>query len=231
MKHYTRHSGTTLTELLISIGILPLIFIPIMLISVQGSMVYRRYTGGIGPDQSLELALHYMEGEVRRARTVTVDGTNTLMQLTLPSTDTSGLNALTLDSGTQLLGLSNDTQHQVRYFLGTKQPVSGQPTQWTAVPSSSGDTLFRAIVTDSTSMSQSFSNAPIIVSGIINPPKIPDPSNPGSEITTQLFSYVSASSPPLMKITLTKPVSETTRAATVTVDHTLWTEFCVRNSQ
>lgn len=216
-----QYAGITLVETLLVAVLTPLLLIPVFQISLQTSRIFSTTYALTGPELSMNLALRRMEGETRRAVSYSIDADKgTWLQITLPTREAQGPNA-GLNAISASTGLSADIANQIRYFLGVKS------SDGRAVPSATGNTIFRATVSANTPANQSFalSAVQVIAEGVEATPQAPDSAAP-----TVIFSDDSSASPPLIRITLSSPIDQITPRGKVKVHRALWTQFCVRNA-
>ncbi|MHB9130066.1 MAG: PilW family protein [Armatimonadota bacterium] len=237
-------SGVTLIEMLIVVGVIAMVVTVVITLSLQASRVYARTSKHIEPQESQMLALQRIQRDIRESMSVTTVSNATWMVIHKPVKGSDGKFVLVRNPTTGRLGLSLDPNALV-YFLGTRQyPDPVDHSHWNAVPDTSGDTLFKADITTQNS-SGAFPDARVIIDGILPTPMIPDPKHPGKEIPTSLFVYwpIPDNGTPndptddptvyntMIKITLTKKLEISTPSGRRTENHTLTSQFALRNLQ
>ncbi|HEY3416919.1 MAG TPA: hypothetical protein VGM23_08555 [Armatimonadota bacterium] len=235
MKNRTTY-GFTLVEVLISVTFIAIMLAAIIGLSINANRLYLRTSGHIEPQSSQMLALKRMERDLREGMFLLTTSSSTWVQVTLPALDNGGHYRIVQNATTGRLGLTPGIT--VRYFLGTIQyPNPNDKSHWIAVPNVTGNVLFRADVS-TVNTAGNYPNARVIIDGILSVPIIPDLTNQTGGTATSIFAYWPANtdgSPTvntkLIKITLTKPANEYTNTGKQTVNHTLWTQFCLRNLQ
>jgi len=223
--------GLTLPEVLVVVSMLSLVMLTIIMVLVQTGRIYRNTVGQSTPQVTQELALKRLKKEISQAVALNINVSSaTQLQIAIPEKESDGYNQI-VQGSTGKIGLQ--TGHLVTYFLGVKQPTPGNPTAWTAVPSDTGDTLFR--VTDLAPEQANNTNADIMIEGIAGTPKITDFA--GNEKTTSLFTYgptdhagVLVTDPNLVVITFSTPVTvNTPQGHYKQVYHASSTQIYMRN--
>jgi len=161
-------AGVTLLELVMAAFIIALSFFVIVNISIKASKLYARTSVHIEPQASAMIAFKRMEREIRQAMVIstTTPSPSTWVEITLPEKDAQGLNQLSVDATGRLILMPGQT---VSYFLGRKLWLQDAThTLWSARPSATGTTLFRA-ESSYNFWANSFSHARIVIDNIVNP--------------------------------------------------------------
>ncbi|MHB9025137.1 MAG: PulJ/GspJ family protein [Armatimonadota bacterium] len=227
--------GVTLIEVLISVSFIAIMLAAIISLSVNANRLYLRTSGHIEPQASQMIALKRIERDLREGMFLLTTSSSTWVQVTLPALDDDGHHRIVQNSETGRLGLTPGVT--VRYFLGTVQYTDSSKQHWLAIPSETGNILFRADASTVNGLGQ-YPDARVIIDSILSTPIIPNPVDPTQGTPTSIFTYWPANtdgSPTintkLIKITLTKTAVEYLNTGKRTVNHTLWTQFCLRNLQ
>ncbi|HEX2951905.1 MAG TPA: type II secretion system protein [Armatimonadota bacterium] len=235
-------SGMTLVELIIVISTLSLVLVAIFSMTIQFSRMYNKSSNRIEPQASLMLALKQLERDLHAAMGVSTLSNGTWLQLEMPKRDaTTNLNVLTETTSPQgLLTLQSD--HYVSYFLGRRLFASElNHDEWTAVPDPNGDTIFRIespqpISPQDSAAVTGFAKAPVIAEHVLAVPVEQDLTQPTVENATTIFRYgpddTGAPIDPndrLVKVTFTVPIKVNDGHGWQTVNHTLQTQFNLRN--
>lgn len=238
----TTWRGVTLPEMLISLVIIGITGFMVIAIAIQNNRLYARTSVRIEPQASAMLAFKRMEREIRQAMLISTatPSPSTWIQIQLPKKDADGLNELGVDNQGRIALIPGD---YVSYFLGKKlsQP-DPHKNKWVAQPSVAGTTLFRTKSTYN-EVSDTFTDAQIVVDGIVNPADIslkdePDITKEALGNTLFVFTPYDDNGTP-EDFTDDKPRADT-NLITITVIvkaklqgrpvyHPLWTQFCLRN--
>lgn len=231
-----RVRGVTLTEVLVVVAVTAMVLTVVIAISLQGMRMYAATSTHIQPQEAQMIALQRLEREMREAMVIDLNSTANAVEIIRPAKDANGLNLFT--DGLLVSG------KRICFFLGNKVSQGGS---WLAVPSATGDTLFRIESTATNfplGAAYSSTQARVIIEGILSTPMIDDPDHEGQMIPTDLFTYAPIddndtpdnpdddlllTNTSLVRITLTVPVAHHGPAGIVTEHHTLSTQFCIRN--
>lgn len=202
-------------EVLTSIAIVTVMTGAVIGLISAGAHIYAKTFAHIGPSTDQTLAMTMMQRDLREA-TQLAKSTATWITLIPPTKDSAKLNISTPNGTTGQLQLQQDTAHPIQYFLGA---ATGTPT-----PSTTGNTLYRAV---GSPVGGAFPGATVVINGISSTPSVPNPTNPSQQITTTIFAQ--GSDPRLLVVTFSVPVVETTRAKRTVVNHSIATQFYLRN--
>lgn len=192
-----RSRGLTLVEVLMVIAVISVVMITLLLMIMQNNKLYMRTAVHLDPQASQMIALKRMERELREAMQVlNSPEPATWIHIILPIKDQNGFNVLSYDAATGELGLTLNTTDttkpmnpNISYFLGNKvSAVAGKTNTYVAEASTTGTCIFRATSMPSVD-SDIFPEAQLIAEGVLNPPLLPDPNNPGKIITGNMFDY------------------------------------------
>lgn len=244
------HRGITLTEVLVVMAVIGLISAAVTTLSMQSMKIYARTSEHIEPEASLELAFKRMGSIVREAMFIRIGSSATAMEVALPLKGNDGkiaTNSVLIDTTRGMHALVRAEGMHICFFLGRRSATN--PT--IAVPDPiNGNILFMIttgsktttgtdIINDSGSLESSYSNAQAIITGISSSPSVPDPQNPGNALPTTIFAYTTVGSDTsafhkglnaqLLRITLTVPIPRGPSGGEAIRDHTLSTQFCLRN--
>ncbi|MHB9025541.1 MAG: PulJ/GspJ family protein [Armatimonadota bacterium] len=241
-----RKAGFTLIELIMVIAVVSMLLGAIVMTSLQLDLMYRRTSVHTSPEDQMNLAFWILGTDFRHGIHLnTTASPTTWLQIVLPLKDANGFNVLAYDEELQKITVQENPT-PVNYFLGTY--VSGDPrtgcTASISLPGlddqiTTGNALFKAT---GSPVNNQFTNAVELIGPEIgqNPqedpnnnnlkiyPMVPDPNNPGQEIATNIFAI--SSDQKLVTITLTVQVIEPSLSGKRTVNHTLSTQFALRNA-
>lgn len=236
---YRRFAGVTLPELMVVLGVVALVGMATIKLFIRATGVYTNTSAHYGPQSNEMLALKRMQFDLREAMFVSVvtPTPTTWVEVCLPKEDSSGVSYM-IKGTKDMLGLVRDPARDTSYFLGKLEyPNSSDKTHWNAVPDATGHTIFKALSSTKNSDGK-FPNASIIIDGVLSTPMVPDPLHPGQEIAGRLFEYwPSDPTDPtrpsvdsqLVRVTITIPVTTKTARGSITTNHTVRTQFCLRN--
>ena len=234
-----RSFGVTLPELLVVIGIIAIVAIATTTIFLRVTGVYARTSAHTNPQSAEMLALKRIENDLREAMFVSIVTPTpaTWVEISLPQVDSNGV-PLIVKGTDGSIGLTRNPALDTSYFLGDLvYPTFGDKSHWNAIPDPNGHTIFRALSSTKTSAGI-FPNAMVIIDGVLSTPMVPDPQHPGREIPGRLFEYwPSDPNDPtrpsvdsqLVRVTLTIPVQSNTGSSVLIENHTVQTQFCLRN--
>jgi Tfp pilus assembly protein PilE len=243
-----RYRGVTLPEMVVVIAFIAIVSITIVSLFMQSARVYARTSSRVEPQASLMLAMHRMEKQIREAMFIRVGSSSTSVEIALPQKDTSGfirLKSIEIDTTLHKRALVRIEGKHLCFFLGRRDPTNPGG----AIPDAvNGNTIFLVTTGSDTAagtdiidslgaLAPSYSKAETIISGVLSIPTIVDPAYPGQQKPTTIFSYATngmASSAfqdglnaQIVRITLTVPIQQT--GVIGTQNHTLSTQFCLRN--
>ena len=232
-------AGVTLAELLVVIGIIAIVAIATTTIFLRVTGIYTRTSAHTGPQSAEILALKRMENDLRDAMFVSVVTPTpaTWVEISLPQVDSYGV-PLMVKGKDGTIGLTRNPALDTSYFLGDLvYPTYGDKSHWNAIPDPNGHTIFRALSSTKTSAGI-FPNGQVIIDGVLSTPMIPDSKHAGQEIPGRLFEYwPSDPNDPtrpsvdsqLVRVTISIPVQSNTGSGIRVENHTVQTQFCLRN--
>lgn len=244
------HRGTTLPELLVVVAFIAVVTVAISQLSMQSMRIYSRTSEHINPEASLNLALKRMERTIREAMFIRLGSSSTAVEIIIPIKDNAGriqTASTVINADTQTKALVRREGKHVCYFLGRYS--SGSPSL--AIPDpANGNTLFMVTTGNNTTMgtdiisstgvlASSYAQAKEIITGITSAPTVVDPDHPGQALPTTIFAYATNSmdtsaSPyglnaQLLRVTLSMPIVHGPSGGEAIRDHTVSTQFCLRN--
>lgn len=246
---HKRHLGLTLPEMLVVIAVIALIITVVVSLTLQAHRIFARSSVHIEPQESQMLALQRMESEIRQGMLLNyVPSDPSFLEVILPEKDQeTQLNKIErVPPVTGPLGLVQG-QH-VTFFVGKKEYLNpANSNQWVAVLDDRGDTLFRA--DDSVlPVNGKYTNAEALLDFSLRTEggKPPEDYDPSDIEPRKVFEYwpandngtpndtsddLPSNDTKLIRITLSVPMVKTTARGREVVNHTLWTQFCLRNHE
>lgn len=247
---YKLHRGTTLIEMLVVVAFIAVVTVAITQLSMQSMKIYTRTSEHINPEASLNLALKRMERPIREAMFIRLGSSSTAVEIVIPIKDNAGriqTASTVINADTQTKALVRREGKHLCYFLGRYS--EGAPAL--AIPDAvNGNTIFMVttgsdttvgtdIISSTGTMASSYAHAKEIITGITSTPSIVDPDHPGQALPTTVFAYatngVDASASPnglnaqLLRVTLSMPIVHGPSGGEAIRDHTVSTQFCLRN--
>lgn len=244
-----KHLGVSLLEIMISISLIAIVFIITIGLYLQAGQIFSRTSVRIEPQRSLMLAMKKMESEIREAMFIRIGSNSSMVELAMPLRDQNDMIAMSkiqLDSNGTRSTIGRSEGKHICYFLG--RPDIYDTTL--AVPDAIyGNTIYQIYTGNNTTtgsdiinsegqLAYSYRNASKIISGVRPHAIVTDPGT-GQEVIGPIFSYVGYNdtnwytskglNSQLVRISLTVPVTVVAGKIKTVRNHTVASEFCLRN--